>query len=98
GVLPLRDGAAIEALDEARIGTDGPLLFALTLDPRCSVARAPELVGAFAARAAEPPFEQRAADAPSEPLAAFVEARSAHLPPRGVRVRSAYVPDAPLPR
>ena len=35
---------------------------------------------------------------PSSTLLDFVESRRDYLPPRGDRVRAAYVPDAPLPR
>jgi hypothetical protein len=83
---------------------DGLIVFALTLDWQRSVARAPEIVGAFARQVEHVPDAFRGDAGATErrevsgDLKAFVERRLAHLPPAGPRVRSAYVPDAPLPR
>ena len=76
--------------------------FALTVDHRRSLARAPELVGAFTRDAirseglGKTPFKR--SGSPSASLLDFVESKRAYLPPRGNRVRAAYLPDVPLPR
>ncbi|HBQ18324.1 MAG TPA: hypothetical protein DEF51_46760, partial [Myxococcales bacterium] len=64
-----------------------------------SLSRAPAIVGAFArdARYGAGLFDGPKAT-PSAELRAWFEARRALLPPRGPRVRAAWVPDAPLPR
>ncbi|MCA9606786.1 MAG: hypothetical protein KC619_14370 [Myxococcales bacterium] len=102
-VVPLLSGEMIEDRVEAERRRSPDLwFFALTADHRRSLARAPELVGAFTRQASlELPNIRggiRRSRAPSSTLLDFVESRRAYLPPRGERVRAAYVPDAPLPR
>jgi hypothetical protein len=102
GVVPLIEGRMIEErLGDASRRADNVWVFALTLDWSRSVKRAPEFVGAFARRVhvADGALEAPArAGAPSAELLQFVESRRAMLPPAGERIRTAYVPDAPLPR
>ena len=104
GVLPLLAGASIEELpDHSILEQDGLWLCALGVDWSRSLSRAPAIVGAFASRAsidadafAIDPDGPR--PDPSPELREFVTGRRDLLPPRGARVRAAYVPDAPLPR
>lgn len=102
GVLPVLDGRVIEErVDDVSRKSDEVWLAALTLDWSRGVARAPELVGAFAKNVERTPDALRprpGASAPSTELLDFVESRRPHLPPDGKRVHGAYVPDAPLPR
>ncbi len=101
-VLPLFEGSMIETrVDPESRKADDLWIFALTIDHRRSLARAPELVGAFAREArrtavSKAPFKR--SGQPSAPLLDFVDSKRAYLPPRGERVRAAYLPDAPLPR
>ena len=103
GVLPLWTGAMLET----RVGASSRrsnevLIFAVTVDHRRSLARAPDIVGAFTREAdAVAPKVLRDLDrtqAPSARTLDFVETRRAYLPPAGERVLAAYVPDAPLAR
>lgn len=105
GVLPLRSASSIrEQLDAISRQTDELMVFALTMDWRHIVPRAPELVGAFihgSGGTAPLPIDVSGASrslAVSDDVRDFVESRRAYLPPAGTRVRSAYLPDAPLPR
>ncbi|MCB9592923.1 MAG: hypothetical protein H6719_09350 [Sandaracinaceae bacterium] len=102
-ILPLLSGEMIEERVDADSRRSPDLwIFALTADHRRSLARAPELVGAFARETTLDPATLRAgfrrSRPPSSTLLDFVESRRDYLPPRGDRVRAAYVPDAPLPR
>lgn len=102
-VVPLWSGELVEERLDAESRRAPELwIFALTVDHRRSLARAPDFVGAFARAVSRDPSLLRAGlartRAPSSTLLDFVESRRAYLPPRGERVRTAYVPDAPLPR
>jgi len=102
-VLPLYEGRMIETrVDAESRKADELWFFALTVDHRRSLARAPELVGAFTREAKREGESGKAtfkkARPCSAPLLDFVESRRPYLPPRGDRVRAAYLPDAPLPR
>ncbi|MBX3274797.1 MAG: hypothetical protein KF729_31325 [Sandaracinaceae bacterium] len=98
-IVPLWSAASLEALAPESRRAPELWLFALTADHRRTIARAPELVGAFAREVtlARGPLPE-ALPAPSSTILDFVESRRAYLPPRGERVPTAYVPDAPLPR
>lgn len=100
GVIPLLHAGELEALPRESLDADGTLVFALTMDFTRSAPRVPEVIGAFA-RAVELDRDAMTSseDAPVDAaLRSFVDARRAHLPPRAARVRTAYVPDEPLPR
>jgi len=100
-VLPLWDGSLVESrLDAASLKAEGIWLFALTVDHRASLARAPEIVGAFTREAtlADGLAPEASDKPPSSTLLDYVDHRRDYLPPRGDRVRAAYVPDAPLPK
>lgn len=96
-IVPVFEAADVEAHDDAL--PDDALIVALTADPTRSVSRAPALVGAFA-REVTLGAELFSAPAgePDPALREWFEARRALLPPRGPRVRAAWIPDAPLPR
>lgn len=96
-IVPLLDAAEVESLDDGL--PDDAVIVALTLEHGRSLSRAPAIVGAFArdARYGAALFDGPKAT-PSAELRAWFEARRALLPPRGPRVRAAWVPDAPLPR
>jgi hypothetical protein len=100
GILVARAADELEPLSSTlREKRSQVFTLALALDPRKTVAPAPDFVGAFIR---DPsfvlPFDEALALTveADEALAAFVEVRRAHLPPRGRRDQSAYVPDAPL--
>jgi Flp pilus assembly protein TadD len=99
GLLPVRDGVELASLgsQESR-PQSGPTLFVVTLDPTTSAARAPDFIGAFACEArGAVPAASVALEAVDEGFRAYLDERREHLPPRVHRVRSAFVPDAPLP-
>ena len=98
-IVPLWSAASLEELAPESRRAPELWLLALSADHRRTLPRAPDLVGAFTrdvtlARAPLPDV----LPAPSSTILDFVESRRAYLPPRGERVPSAYVPDAPLPR
>ncbi|MCC6872796.1 MAG: hypothetical protein IT378_00695, partial [Sandaracinaceae bacterium] len=83
----------------ARLDSSRVVVVALAMDFARSAARVPEIVGVLA-RAPRWPSEPKLWDPMPETdaaLLAFVRARRALLAPAGPRVRTAYVPDAPLP-
>ncbi len=96
GLLPLWRGATLEGLDRDAYDRPGTYTLALAIDHRRSLVHAPELVGVFAREATFGDLEglppARAERAPG-----FVPPRRELLFDRGVRLRAAYLPDAPIP-
>lgn len=99
-IVPLWEGASMRALSREDLDADDALFFAVTMDYTRALPRVPNVVGAFARKASmgDAPLDELELGPPDPALRAFVEARRTYLPPRGPRVRAAYVPDEPLPR
>lgn len=99
GLFVVRNAQELES-QVSRLGDDASevFTFALFLEYGASVARAPDVVGLMGRQVTDSGLEPEAWDAVADgALEAFIRARREHLPPEGVRVHTAYLPDAPLP-
>lgn len=96
GVVMAANADELAQLDIAASGAS-VATFALVLDWTRPVGRVPDFVGLLAGSAPWQPPASSTTAVPDPALAEFVAARAEHLPPRGRRVATAYLPDAPLP-
>jgi hypothetical protein len=97
-IVPLLRGEDMKRLSHEDLDAEDALLFALTVDFTRTLPRVPDVIGAFARTATLTGELDIGPGEPAASLSAFVEPRRAHLRPRVIPARTAYVPDEPLPR
>ncbi|MFK7985907.1 MAG: tetratricopeptide repeat protein [Sandaracinaceae bacterium] len=101
GVVVTVDADALGDVGQESWQSTELVWFALTMPFERPVAHTPDFLGAFAREvvvrddALQPPSRT---SVPNPQLTPFMATRQALLPPTGTRVRSAFLPDAPLPR
>lgn len=96
-IVPLWRADGVSALSREDLDASEMVFVALTMDFARTLPRTPDIVGALARRVVVHGSIGAANGEGDRAFREYVRVRGAWLPPHAVRVRTAYVPDAPLP-